>query len=228
MYGRYTDQVFAEADADGNHWLLTDQVATVRDVVGAAGVSETHYVYDTFGRKLSGGLTDNLARLTFNGLEFTSIDGSGHYRARTYMPDIGRFAQMDPKFPFGYSFVGNSPLTFSDPSGKTALIEYACFAVGAVASACTIYSWLSPIGDIFKAVGEFLSDLNSNPPDSQALVQAFLNSTYYFLVGGLPFSNGPMMLIPSCGQSLLISAGASGFNAAIGNPTPFPCQGALY
>jgi RHS repeat-associated protein len=228
LYTRYTDQILAEADSTGHRWLLTDQVGSVRDVIAAGGTPLTHYRYDTFGRRMAGGLANDRATLTFNGLEFNSVDGSGHYRARSYLPELGRFAQMDPKFPFGYSFVGSAPLTHSDPSGKTAILEYACFAVGAVFAACSIYSWLSPIGDIFKAVGEFLGDISSAPPDGQALVQAFLESTYYFLVGGLPFSNGPALLGPSCGQSVILTGVGAGANAAIGNPTPLPCQGVFY
>ena len=228
LYGRLTDQVFAESDSAGNHWLLTDQVGTVRDVVGAAGVMETHYVYDSFGQRLSGGFMNDRARLTFNSLEFTSIDGSGYYRARTYFPDIGRFGQADPRFPFGYDFVGNSPLNYADPSGQTALIEYACLAASAVSAACTIYSWLSPIGDIFIAIGNFLNDINSQPPDGPALVQAWLNSHLQFMLAGLPFVLGPAIVGPNCGGTALLTAAGVAANVAVGNPTPLPCQGVLY
>ena len=61
-----------------------------------------------------------------------------HYRAREYDPNTGRFLQEDPIwFNAGdknlYRYVWNSPTKYTDPSGKSAAIEYACELVASAA-----------------------------------------------------------------------------------------------
>ena len=60
----------------------------------------------------------------FTGREYDQETNLYYYRARYYSANLGRFLQRDP---IGmadqvnlYTYVGNNPLRFSDPSGEKA------------------------------------------------------------------------------------------------------------
>lgn len=62
--------------------------------------------------------------------EYDSATGLYHYRARAYDPASKRFLQQDPiGFAAGdtnlYRYVFNAPTVYRDPSGQSALVEYA-------------------------------------------------------------------------------------------------------
>jgi len=64
----------------------------------------------------------------YTGREWDQATELYHYRARQYDPETGRFLQEDPiGFEAGdinvYRYVTNKPLSITDPSGKSALIE---------------------------------------------------------------------------------------------------------
>ena len=95
-----------------------------------------HYTYSSFGKILkivdnSGNdITSNPLVKTsygFSNREHDSETGMMYYRARYYEPTLGRFIQEDPEPRFTshpytivnrYSYVGNTPTGFVDPSGK--------------------------------------------------------------------------------------------------------------
>lgn len=56
----------------------------------------------------------------YTGQEREEALGLMYYGARYYMPEIGRFLEVDParQFVNPYSYVGNSPLSASDPTGS--------------------------------------------------------------------------------------------------------------
>ena len=100
----------------------TDGLGSTLELVDDAGVIQQQYVYDAFGNivQQTGSLTNPY---TYTGREFDPESGLLYYRARYYDPTIGRFLQEDPiGFNSGdlnfYTYVGNNPLTFIDPSGN--------------------------------------------------------------------------------------------------------------
>ncbi|RQP09637.1 MAG: RHS repeat-associated core domain-containing protein, partial [Chryseobacterium sp.] len=59
------------------------------------------------------------SKYKYNGKELQET-GMYDYGARMYMPDIGRFAQIDPRSQYThetYSYVWNNPIFFNDPTG---------------------------------------------------------------------------------------------------------------
>jgi len=69
------------------------------------------------------GPTSNLGRFQYKGMAYIPEVGLYHARARTYSQYLGRFMQTDPIGYAGgpnlYSFVQNSPVDLSDPTGLT-------------------------------------------------------------------------------------------------------------
>jgi RHS repeat-associated protein len=77
------------------------------------------YSYDVFGEP---NRTSNVNNpYLFTGRAYDSETGLYYYRARYYKPSIGRFLQTDPVgYIVGfnlYTYCGNNPLNFHDPSG---------------------------------------------------------------------------------------------------------------
>ncbi len=165
------DQVWADANANGTitaryflgsrmdemlarywpgrgvDWYLTDNLGTVRDVASAVGSLVNHIEYDSFGRVLAQSAAALGDRFLFTGREFDAALGFYFCRARYYDPAQGRFISADPiSFAAGdfnlYRYVGNNPISASDPTGLAASIEYAML-IGAITGAL-----LAPTFDI--------------------------------------------------------------------------------
>ena len=122
LYSRSIDEVFAEERGGINHWLLTDQVGTVRALVDAAGKVERIY-RDSFGRRIDSG--NSASELGYTSREELPIAGWYYHRTRVYDPGTGRFLQEDVRPPFGYTYARNNPLSFRGPLGRLPLVEYA-------------------------------------------------------------------------------------------------------
>ncbi|MFQ5850528.1 MAG: RHS repeat-associated core domain-containing protein [Candidatus Binatia bacterium] len=101
---------FYHADGLGSVWDLTD----------SAGAVARSFTYDSFGQLVAEtGILVN--PYTFTAREFDPETGLYYYRARHYMPSIGRFLQTDPLFALNlYSYVRNNPVNFTDPRGLQA------------------------------------------------------------------------------------------------------------
>lgn len=121
MLAAGVDEVFLRTDANGARSLLADGIGSTLTLTDSSGVSHTNYTYDPFGRTaVSGGGSNNPSQFTNR-----ENDGAGlyYFRARYYSPVLQRFISEDPEnFAGGdanlYSYVGNSPVNFVDPSGR--------------------------------------------------------------------------------------------------------------
>jgi RHS repeat-associated protein len=84
---------------------------------GSTGAVGNKYNYGPFGE--SGSLTGTT--IGYTGQRFDSETGLYHYKARFYLPSIGRFLQADPiGYTAGmnlYAYVGNDPMDHTDPEG---------------------------------------------------------------------------------------------------------------
>ena len=114
--------------SDGTAWYLTDQVGSVHAIIDAAGTIVDQIVYDSFGNVLSETNPTAGDRFKFTARELDAETGLYYYRARYYSPTTGFFISGDP-IGFGGGdtnlnrYVGNNPLTYSDPFGLTAMVE---------------------------------------------------------------------------------------------------------
>ncbi len=124
LWGQAVDQLFAQETVDDGRaqdvfWPITDNLGSVRSLVDYTGTITATYSYDTFGNVSvqAGTITDT--RYHFTGQEYDVVIGDYYYDARWYDPVIGRFISVDPALDGTnlYRYVGNAPLTNTDPLG---------------------------------------------------------------------------------------------------------------
>ncbi|WP_426994316.1 RHS repeat domain-containing protein [Methylomonas sp. CM2] len=112
------DQPLLRNTPSGNAYYHADGLGSVVATSNAAGAVTASARYDAFGQTIN--KTGTIPRYGYAGRE-PDATGLIHYRARSYDPSLGRFGQRDPAgFADGinpYAYVGNNPISFSDPLG---------------------------------------------------------------------------------------------------------------
>jgi RHS repeat-associated protein len=98
-------------------WLLGDERGSVVGLAGATGAVVTVNRFDENGIPGSG----NAGRFQYTGQAWLAEAKAYHYRARTYLPQFGRFLQPDP-IGYGagmnlYGYVSGDPVNMTDPFG---------------------------------------------------------------------------------------------------------------
>ncbi len=103
-------------------WLLADERGSVMALAGSTGVVSNVNRYDEYGVPHSG----NSGRFQYTGQAWLAEAGAYHYRARTYLPQLGRFGQTDPiGYAAGanlYAYVSGDPINLNDPSGLVCMV----------------------------------------------------------------------------------------------------------
>lgn len=97
-----------------------DGLGSITSLTASTASVAQSYAYDSFGNTTnSTGSLTNFFRYT--GREFDTETGLYFLRARYYDPTVGKFLSEDPltfdTSPNFYSYVGNEPVGFSNPSG---------------------------------------------------------------------------------------------------------------
>ena len=117
---------------------MTDHLGSTVALADSSGAIVSSTSYDSFGNAApkqaagsaasgAGNAAPNIATsYRYTGREYDADTGLYYYRNRWYDPETGRFISEDPiGFAGGdinlYGYVGNNPLSFTDPSGN-----YAC------------------------------------------------------------------------------------------------------
>ena len=101
-----------------DQFIMRDVLDSTRLTSDARGAAIDVFRYDAFGQLLVG---TPASPFLYSGKYLYGSIGWYEYRARQYLPALGRFAQPDPAgFADGpnlYAFVGNNPLSATDPRG---------------------------------------------------------------------------------------------------------------
>ena len=122
LNGLGIDECFVRTATNGSEVLLFDALGSTLGLLDINGVLQTEYTYEPFGATTATGTTST------NPFQYTGRenDGTGlyYYRARYYSPTLRRFISHDPlEFEAGgpnlYTYVGNDPVNFTDPTGET-------------------------------------------------------------------------------------------------------------
>jgi len=120
--GLAIDEFLARTDVVSGvtSYFLTDALRSPVAVTDNAGVPQTEYTYESFGRTTATG-SSNSSSYQYTGRE---NDGTGlfYYRLRYYHPELSRFISEDPiGFEGGdvnlFAYVGNDPINHFDPLG---------------------------------------------------------------------------------------------------------------
>ena len=121
-------------------FFTSDHLGSVRAVTGLNGDLLSTHDYTPFGEEISTSKTDDTIN-RFAGHERDVETGFIHAEARTFSPEHGRFLSADPitiapdrlRDPQRlnrFSYVRNSPLRFSDPSGEDLYIKITNIVIG--------------------------------------------------------------------------------------------------
>jgi len=123
LHGPVIDMVLADETAGGAiHWMLSDHLGTIRDIIDSSGVIRNHITYDSFGRILSQTNTALAPTFAYTGREWDAETGLYQYRARYYDAKAGLFISEDPiRFAADSrnlaSYVENDVIRALDPTG---------------------------------------------------------------------------------------------------------------
>ena len=112
-------------------YLLSDQQGSTRLLTNSAGSVVGTYTYDSYGETVSHTGTAS-TNLQYDGEYSDAESGYQYLQARSYDPSSGQFLSADPLANATgqpYQFAGDSPLTFTDPSG---MIAVSCALLGSV------------------------------------------------------------------------------------------------
>ena len=111
-------------------WLLGDHQGSVIAWADTSGSIPNANIdtYDEYGQPGSG----NSGRFQYTGQAWLPEISAYDYRARNYLPSIGRFMQTDPKgYDAGlnlYAYVEDDPVDHVDPTGMWSCTEVDCMA----------------------------------------------------------------------------------------------------
>ena len=114
------DETLLRTDSAGARSFLSDGLGSTLALTDSAGLVQSEYTYEPFGKTSASGITSTNA-FKYTGRE---DDGTGlyYYRARYYHPTLQRFISEDPiGFAGGdvnlYGYVFNDPINLVDPEG---------------------------------------------------------------------------------------------------------------
>jgi len=152
------------AGTSDRRWLMQDQLGSVIAETNSAGaIIGSPNTYDEYGQPG----TSNSGRFQYTGQMWIGEASVYHYKARAYLPGLGRFAQSDPILYAGgmnlYAYVGNDPVNFRDPlglqgvpdSGQNETITVTATSLGCPATQDCFTDPLDPLGRYGSGVNTY-------------------------------------------------------------------------
>jgi RHS repeat-associated protein len=121
--GNAVDELFARIKSDGTvAWYLTDQMASVRQMIDASGAVQDTIAYDGFGNIISETNASFGDRWKWTGRECNCNSGLQYNRSRYFNNGVGNWLTEDGiRYGAGdnnlHRYAGNSTESFIDPSG---------------------------------------------------------------------------------------------------------------
>jgi choice-of-anchor C domain-containing protein len=119
---RRLDGVLAQEVGGMTNWFMLDHAQSVRALVDSSGNVVGTKRYEAFGNLIND--VGEKSIVTFQSRE-PVLDSFMYFRARMYDANSGRFGSEDPREPYAYAFARNNPMSFSDPTGETTIVQYA-------------------------------------------------------------------------------------------------------
>jgi len=224
-YGHRNGQLLVTATGSDIRWLVTDQLGTPRMIFDVSGglANVKRHDYLPFGEELYAPVSGRSAawgyggadgvRQKFTGYEGDNESGLDFAQARYFASAQGRFTSPDPLMASArrirpqswnrYSYVGNNPTVFSDPSGMIAQPgSYSIHNYSGGRAAETASEGLSPWpSDDNLSIGTW----NTLTPEQQRLF-----TTYYDLNYARPIGDDSLQLSPAALWNLSAAAANSG------------------
>jgi RHS repeat-associated protein len=121
VYEDGVDRPIQIAAQGRQRWYGADIVGSVRLLTGPDGEPAASFRYQPFGADITPPDFAVFNPLGFAGRRRDGESGTYDFRSRAYDPRLGRFQQRDPIGMIDdtnlYAFVGNRPLSFTDPDG---------------------------------------------------------------------------------------------------------------
>lgn len=120
------DRKFAKMDRNGNVvWFHHDHLGSTTLVTDSAGAKLESTEYAPFGAFRRGKSPLTNTDYMYTGQEYDREESLYNYRSRLFDPEIGRFLAPDAVIPGlhnpqalnPYSYVGNNPIRYTDPTG---------------------------------------------------------------------------------------------------------------
>ena len=112
----------------GTFYFHQNQVSSSTMITSSSGMTVARIEYEPFGKVYQPGSNgQDMFRPKYGGQELDRDSGLYYFKARYYDPDLGRFLTPDQSVgshPLHnsalnrYAYVGNNPITYTDPSGK--------------------------------------------------------------------------------------------------------------
>lgn len=203
--GRMVAEYSSHSEYKGTRYLTRDHLGSTRVVTDAGGNAHTEvgakgsrHDYLPFGEEVGvGGRSQSQGYALFDGVRQRFAgherddDGLDYMKARYYSPTTGRFTSPDVLFADQreddpqswnlYTYVGNNPLLFTDPTGLWKWVdeEY---------NGRRFLQWEE--GDDWKSLALFLNRERGNTYSPIMLEEAF---------GGGPVALGPDMIVDTTG-----------------------------
>jgi RHS repeat-associated protein len=122
LAGSGLDEIYAQINSSGTTGYLRDGLNSTVAVTNSSAASTANYSYSPYGD--SAGTGTSATPLQYTGRENDGATGLYYYRARYYLPQMGRFISEDPIGLGGgsnfYAYVGGDPARMVDPLGLCA------------------------------------------------------------------------------------------------------------